>query len=216
MSFKAVLFDLDGTLLDTLDDIALAMNAVLIRAGFPSHPVEAYRGFVGAGITNLVRRSLPEGCGDERTIQQHVAAMVDEYSRRWADHTRPYPEIPELLSALTAREIKMAVLSNKMNDFTQAMVQSLLGVWQFEEVLGALPSIPQKPDPAGALLISRKLAIRPEEFIYLGDSNIDMLTAVHAGMYPVGALWGFQTADKLLAAGAQVLIAKPLALLNLL
>ena len=216
MNFKAVLFDLDGTLLDTLEDIALAMNAVLINAGFPAHPVKAYRGFVGEGIVNLVQRALPERCGDERTVQQHVSAMIDEYGRHWADHTRPYPEIPELLSALTAREIKMAVLSNKMHDFTQEMVQSLLGNWRFEEVLGAQPSIPRKPEPAGALLISRQCGVLPEEFLYVGDSNTDMQTAVNAGMYPVGALWGFQSVDQLLSAGAQRLIAKPLELLTLL
>ncbi len=184
--------------------------------GFPAHPVEAYRGFVGEGIANLVQRALPERCADERTVQQHVSAMIEEYGRRWAEHTRPYPEIPELLHALTVRKFKMAVLSNKMDSFTRDMVKTLLGDWQFEEVLGAQPSIPRKPDPAGALLISRQCGVWPEEFLYLGDSNTDMQTAVNAGMYPVGALWGFQSADQLLAAGAQKLIAKPLELLTLL
>jgi phosphoglycolate phosphatase len=216
MNFKAVLFDLDGTLLDTLEDIARSMNAVLTNAGFPAHPVEAYRGFIGEGIANLVRRALPERCADESTVQKHVSAMVEEYGRRWAEHTIPYPEIPELLHALTARKVKMAVLSNKMDSFTRDMVKTLLGAGQFEEVLGAQHSIPRKPEPAGALLISRQCGILPEEFLYLGDSNTDMQTAVNAGMYPVGALWGFQTADQLLAAGAQKLIAKPLELLTLL
>ena len=216
MNYKAVLFDLDGTLLDTLEDIARSMNAVLINAGLPAHPVEEYRGFIGEGIANLVRRALPDGCADERTVQQHVSAMIDEYGRRWAEHTRPYPEIPELLHALTVRKFKMAVLSNKMDSFTRDMVKNLLADWQFEEVLGAQPSIPRKPDPTGALLISRQCGVLPEEFLYLGDSNTDMQTAVNAGMYPVGALWGFQSADQLLAAGAQKLIAKPLELLTLL
>jgi phosphoglycolate phosphatase len=216
MNYKAVLFDLDGTLLDTLEDIARSMNAVLINARFPEHPVEAYRGFIGEGIANLVRHALPERGVDERTVQQHVSAMIEEYGRRWAEHTRPYPEIPELLHALTVRKFKMAVLSNKMDSFTRDMVKTLLADWQFEEVLGAQPSIPRKPDPAGALLISRQCGVRPEEFLYLGDSNTDMQTAVNAGMYPVGALWGFQSADQLLAAGAQKLIAKPLELLTLL
>jgi phosphoglycolate phosphatase len=110
----------------------------------------------------------------------------------------------------------MAVLSNKMDSFTRDMVKTLLADWQFEEVLGAQPSIPRKPDPAGALLISRQCGVRPEEFLYLGDSNTDMQTAVNAGMRPVGALWGFQDAEQLLAAGAQTLIAKPLELLTLL
>jgi phosphoglycolate phosphatase len=215
MNYKAVLFDLDGTLLDTLEDIARSMNAVLTNAGFPAHPVEAYRGLIGEGIANLVRRALPERGVDERTVQQHVSAMIDEYGRRWAEHTRPYPEIPELLHALTVRKFKMAVLSNKMDSFTRDMVKNLLADWQFEEVLGAQPSIPRKPDPTGALLISRQCGVRPEEFLYLGDSNTDMQTAVNAGMYPVGALWGFQMAEQLLAAGAQKLIAKPMELLTL-
>ena len=216
MNYKAVLFDLDGTLLDTLEDIARSMNAVLTNAGFPAHPVEEYRGFIGEGIANLVRRALPKRCADERTVQQHVSAMIDEYGRLWAEHTRPYPEIPKLLHALAVRKFKMAVLSNKMDSFTRDMVKNLLADWQFEEVLGAQPSIPRKPDPTGALLISRQCGVRPEEFLYLGDSNTDMQTAVNAGIYPVGALWGFQTADQLLAAGAQTLIAKPLELLTLL
>ena len=216
MNYKAVLFDLDGTLLDTLADIAYSMNAVLVNAGLPVHPVEAYREFVGEGIANLVRRALPEKCADERTVQQHVSAMLDEYGRRWADNTKPYPEIPELLQALTVRKIKMAVLSNKMDNFTKDMVTTLLDDWQFAVVIGAQSSIPRKPDAAGALLISRQCGVIPEEFLYLGDSNTDMQTAVNAGMYPVGALWGFQTADQLLAAGAQKLIAKPLELLTLL
>jgi phosphoglycolate phosphatase len=216
MNYKAVIFDLDGTLLDTLEDIACSMNAVLSNAGFPTHTVKAYRVFVGRGIANLVQRALPEECRNEIVVQQHVCAMVDEYGRRWADHTRAYPDIPELLRGLTARKVKMAVLSNKMDNFTKEMVKTLLGDWQFEAVLGAQPAMPQKPDPAGAFLISRQCGVRPEECLYLGDSNIDMQTAVTACMQAIGALWGFQTADQLLAAGAQKLIAKPLELLTLL
>ncbi len=216
MGFKAVLFDLDGTLLDTLEDIVRSMNAVLISAGFSPHTVEAYRGFIGEGIANLVQRALPEECAEKRAVQNYVSAMIDEYGRRWADHTKPYPEIPELLDALTGRKIKMAILSNKMDTFTKEMVKTLLGAWQFDEVLGALPSLPHKPDPAGALHISRRCGVKPEEFIYLGDSIIDIHTAHNAGMFPVGALWGFQTADQLRAAGAHTLIATPLQLLPLL
>jgi phosphoglycolate phosphatase len=216
MNYKAVLFDLDGTLLDTLEDIANSMNAVLTSAGFPAHAVEAYRGFIGEGIANLVRHALPEKYTDECTMEKYVSSMIDEYGRHWADNTKPYPEIPELLQALTVRKIKMAVLSNKMDNFTKDMVKTLLGEWKFEEIIGAQPSILRKPDPTGALLISRQCGVMPEEFLYLGDSNTDMQTAVNAGMYPVGALWGFQMAEQLLAAGAQKLIAKPLELLFLL
>jgi len=216
MNGKAVIFDLDGTLLDTLEDIALSMNSVLSGAGFPSHPAVAYRGFIGEGITTLARRVLPEGRRDERTVEQMVAGMLTEYGKHWADHTRPYPGIPEVLDVLTRRGIRMAVLSNKMDRFTKEIIATLLKEWEFAEVIGAQTALPPKPDPAGARLIARTLGIREEEFVYLGDSNIDMLTAVHAGMFPVGALWGFQSADELRAAGARVLIQEPEELLQLI
>ena len=216
MNFKAIIFDLDGTLLDTLEDIALSMNSVLIRAGYPSHPVTAYRGFVGEGITTLARRVLPEEHRDETTVGHMVADMLIEYGKHWADHTRPYPGITELLDTLTGKDIRMAVLSNKMDRFTKEMIAMLLSSWTFAEVIGARADFPSKPDPAGALLIARTLGIREEEFLYLGDSNIDMKTAVQAGMFPVGALWGFQSADELRVAGARVLIQEPNDLLKLI
>ena len=216
MKFKAVIFDLDGTLLDTLEDIALSMNSVLINAGFPSHPVVAYRGFIGEGITSLVRKVLPEGPRDETIVEQMVAAMLVEYGAHWADHTRPYPGIPAVLDALSSREIPMAVLSNKMDRFTREIVAALLGDWKFAEVIGAQEAIPAKPDPAGARLIAQRLGIEEQAFLYLGDSNIDMQTAVSAGMFPVGALWGFQSAGALRAAGARELIQEPAELLKLI
>lgn len=216
MNFKAVIFDLDGTLLDTLEDIALSMNSVLTRAGFSSHPVTAYRGFVGEGITNLARRVLPEEHRNETTAGHMVAEMLIEYGKHWVDHTLPYPGITDLLDALTGKEIRMAVLSNKMERFTKEMIATLLSSWTFAEVIGASTSLPPKPDPSGALLIARTLGVREEEFLYLGDSNIDMKTAVQAGMFPVGALWGFQSADELRDAGARVLIQEPGDLLKLI
>jgi phosphoglycolate phosphatase len=216
MNFKAIIFDLDGTLLDTLEDIALSMNSVLTRAGFASHPVPAYRGFVGEGITTLARRVLPEEHRDDATVGQMVADMLIEYAKHWADHTRPYPGITEVLDALTGKGIRMAVLSNKMDSFTKEMTATLFSSWAFAKVIGARPDFPSKPDPAGALLIARTLKIREEEFLYLGDSHIDMKTAVQAGMFPVGALWGFQSADALRAAGARVLLQEPGELLKLL
>jgi phosphoglycolate phosphatase len=216
MNFKAVLFDLDGTLLDTLEDIALSMNSALARAGYPAHPVAAYRAFVGEGITMLARRVLPEEHRDEAAVGQLVVEMLIEYGSHWADHTRPYPGIAEVLDELTRRDIRMAVLSNKMDRFAREIVAALLSRWTFAKVIGASDSIPPKPDPAGALLIARALDLRPEEILYLGDSHIDMKTAVQAGTFPVGALWGFQSAAELRAAGARVLIQKPGELLTLL
>lgn len=215
MVYQAVLFDLDGTLLDTLLDLGLAMNAVLRRYGFPEHELEEYRYFVGEGMENLVRRALPEPQRDETTVAQGLAAMRAEYDQRWQEHTRPYPGIPEMLDELSARGLKMAILSNKPDDFVKMCVARLLPHWRFESVLGMRPGRPRKPDPGGALEIAASLAMSPATFLYLGDTRIDMQTANAAGMFSVGALWGFRPAAELSAAGAKMLISQPGELLKL-
>lgn len=214
MSHEAVIFDLDGTLLNTLEDLADSMNAVLRRAGFPTHGVDAYRYFVGEGMPTLVRRAVPEERRDEETLAACLAGMREEYSRRCLAKTRPYPGVPELLDQLTRRRVRMAVLSNKPQDATVQMVALLLKAWRFEAVAGARPGGPMKPDPAGALEIAAELALEPIRFLYVGDTATDMRTAVAAGMRAVGVLWGFRTADELQAAGADVLIQEPLDLLT--
>jgi phosphoglycolate phosphatase len=158
---------------------------------------------------------LPEGC-DSTTIAECVALMRQEYANRWAATTRPYEGIPELLDALTTRSIPMAVLSNKVDEFTKLCVSRLLADWHFTAALGASHSLPRKPDPAGAWEVARRLHVASREVVYLGDTNTDMATAVAAGMFPVGALWGFRTADELVASGAKALIEKPMDLLRIL
>ena len=216
MTYRAVLFDLDGTLLDTVEDIADSANAALRQLGFPEHPVEPYKYYVGDGVENLVRRALPEDRRDPATMAECAALVRTEYGRRWADKTRPYDGIPDLLDALAARRVPLAVLSNKPDEFTKLCVWRLLPRWRFDAVIGASPALPRKPDPAGALQIAGQLRLPPAAILYLGDTNTDMQTAVAASMYPVGALWGFRTADELVASGAQVLIEKPLDLLGIL
>jgi phosphoglycolate phosphatase len=216
MSYKVVLFDLDGTLLDTLTDIADAANQALRSLGFPGHPRESFKYFVGDGTETLMERVLPKNCRDTATKAECASLMQREYSRCWAATTRPYEGIPDLLNALTARRLLMAVLSNKPDEFTKLCVAQLLPDWRFAAVLGAGPSLPRKPDPAGALEIACRLSIPCDEVVYLGDTNTDMQTAVAAGMFPVGALWGFRSADELMASGAKVLVAKPLDLLRVL
>lgn len=216
MKFKAIVFDLDGTLLDTIDDLADSMNAVLMASKFPTHGTDSYRYFVGDGVRNLVKRALPENCRDDETIERHLGVMQKEYAKRWADKTKPYPGISELLDALETRDVKMTVLSNKVDEFTKLVIAKLLPDWKFELVFGERKSVPKKPDPAGALEIARQLGIPTTEFLYLGDTNVDMITANSAGMYAVGALWGFRKADELVEGGARVLIPKPQTLLDLL
>jgi phosphoglycolate phosphatase len=216
MHFKAALFDIDGTLLDTLVDIANSANTVLARFGFQQHKLQAYKYFVGDGIEALALRILPDDRRDEATINKIANEIDSEYTQHWADNTHPYPGIPELLQSLTVRGIKIAALSNKSDSSAKLTVSRLLPDWHFELILGVSPSIPRKPDPLGALRIAQNLKIKPDEFLYLGDTDTDMKTANSAGMYPVGVLWGFRTADELLASGAKVLIHTPLDLLKIL
>jgi phosphoglycolate phosphatase len=216
MKYQAVLFDLDGTLLDTVQDLADSVNIVLRRFGFPEHPTESYKYFVGDGVDQLAYRALPENHRDEATVTKCITAIREEYSRRWANNTRPYEGIPELLDTLTARNTRMAILSNKPDDSTRATVSKLLPDWHFDPIVGASPSVPMKPDPEGALEIARSLNIPPNAFLYLGDTGTDMRTACAAGMYPVGALWGFRKADELTESGAKTIINDPGELLDLL
>jgi len=215
MTYQAVLFDLDGTLLDTIDDLADSMNLTLGRMGFPTHEVEAYKYFVGDGVEALAERALPAGRRDPQTVGRCVQGHREEYSRCWMNKTRPYDGIGALLDALAERGIKRAILSNKPDDSTKLVVGKLLADWDFDVVRGALDGVRKKPDPTGAIRIASELATPPADFLYLGDTNTDMLTANGAGMFAVGALWGFRTADELIANGAKVLIEKPTELLNL-
>jgi len=192
------------------------MNAVLTRLGFPTHPNDCYRYFVGEGTEQLIRAALPGDHLDEQTVADCLAAIRDEYSKRWAENTKPYPGIPELLSAMEKLSLPMTVLSNKPDEFTQLIIEKLLPHWSFEIVRGAKPSVPKKPDPTAALQIAAELSIEPQQFLYLGDTNTDMQTANLAGMYAVGVLWGFRTAHELVSAGAKVLAQKPLDVLGLL
>ena len=209
MPCKAVLFDLDGTLLDTLEDLADSTNAALAQLSLPGHPLESYKLFVGDGLENLVRRAIGQEPPDEAMLARGIELARREYAARWAEKTRPYPGIPELLDDLARRGVPMAVLSNKPDEFTQLCVARLLSGWRFQAVQGATPDLPRKPDPRGARAIAERLGIAPANVLYLGDTNTDVWTAIAAGMFPVGALWGFRTAEELLAAGAAALARSP-------
>jgi phosphoglycolate phosphatase len=213
MKYKGVIFDLDGTLLDSLEDLANCVNQVLKCHGFPSHALEKYRYFVGDGMYNLLLRALPCEQRQDSFIKQCVTEMKGEYARHWADKTRPYQEIPQLLQGLQEKGLKLAVLSNKPDEFAKIVVARFFP-GQFVQVVGEGAGIPKKPNPQGALAVAETMQISPRELLYLGDTNTDMQTAVAAGMFPVGVLWGFREAAELEASGAKVLIEKPLDLLQ--
>lgn len=216
MHFKAILFDLDGTLLNTLEDLSVAANNVMKKNGFPAHTIDGYRFFVGDGIATLMKRALPEDKRSEDVIRLCIKAYREEYSRNWKVKTRPYDGITEMLDALTSRHLKMAVLSNKPDEFTKQCVNEFFPRWTFGVVLGQRSSLPIKPDPSGAIEIARCLNVSPADFIYLGDTAIDMKTATASGMFPAGAMWGFRSEQELLENGARVLLKKPQEVVGLL
>lgn len=210
------MFDLDGTLLDTMADIADATNRVLTQNGFPPHPRDAYRYFVGEGAVKLLERTVPPEARKIDVVERLVADFLEDYGRNWAVKTGPYPGIPELLDELGRRGVRMAVLSNKPHQPTLDCVRTLLAGWKFEPVFGQRPGIPRKPDPAAALEIAELMGLDPAEFLYMGDTGIDMQTAKSAGMFSIGVLWGFRPAEELRQAGADKLIDKPDDFLDLL
>ena len=216
MKFNAIIFDLDGTLLDTLDDIADSANTVLARRGYPVHEAADYRLMIGAGVRLLVERMLPRGEHDTGLIDGCLAEMRDEYGRNWKNKTRPYDGVPEMLDAVASLGLKRAVLSNKPDDLTRACVADLLTRWLFDAVAGQGGKIPHKPDPAGALELARRMGVAPGAVLFLGDSDIDILTALNAGMFPAGAVWGFRTREELSGAGAQALLDHPRQLMEIL
>ena len=197
MKYKSVIFDLDGTLLNTLEDIAESLNCVLREMGLGTHPMDAYRYLVGSGAEELVIRALPPGKRDQELIAECVEAFRVEYRRNWNVRTRPYEGVPELLDALKERGTRIAILSNKPHEFTTLCVRQYFPGYDFAAVLVEGEGIPLKPDPTGALEISRRLGIPPGEFIFVGDTGTDMETAVRAGIFPLGVLWGFRPEKEL-------------------
>ena len=217
MTHKAVLFDLDGTLLDTVGDLADSMNAALAAVEAPPHDVAAAKLYVGDGLRNYVVRPCRRIDGrTSRLSHASASCSVASTPAGGTSKRRPYDGIPELLDALTARGLPMAVLSNKPDDFTKLMVGRILAKWRFAAVRGALPDGVTKPDPSGAIAMARQLGLAPAEFLYLGDTNTDMRTAVAAGMFPVGATWGFRPLSELLDNGAAAIVNHPMELLRLL
>lgn len=216
MTYRAVIFDLDGTLLDTLRDLAESMNQVLQGLGFPEHSPAAYRYFVGDGMVNLARRALPPEERRDDLVDKAAAAMREGYGRRWGQHTRPYPGIPELLRAINLLELKLGVLSNKPDSLVKLIIPAYFPDIAFTAVAGASPACPLKPDPTGAMALAGQFGVPPGAIILVGDAKTDMETAVAAGMYAAGALWGFRPEAELVAAGAQTLLSSPADLLMLL
>lgn len=212
MAYRAAVFDLDGTLLNTLSDLADSGNELLATYGMPPHPEPAFRYFVGNGSRKLMERILPGKSAEE--IDEALARYKAIYEKRLTAKTKPYAGIAEMLSELKARGIRMAVCTNKHISAAEVLIRKYFPTDIFDAYEGDRPGVPRKPDPAHVNIVLEKMKVRPEETVYLGDSGVDMQTAVNAKALPVGVLWGFREKDELLENGAKILLSQPSELLE--
>jgi phosphoglycolate phosphatase len=208
MTTFAAIFDLDGTTLNTLPDLADSLNLALQAAGLPTHDLAAYRFMVGEGMAKMIERALPPDRRDSETKTQIMAHFKKEYAKRQCDKTAPYEGVPELLKDLTAKGWSLGLLSNKDHENTLEVVSHFFpGL--FAQILGVKPGAKTKPDPTGALAVCQALGQSPEKIFYVGDSGVDMATAKGAGCRPIGVAWGFRPPEELKAGGALAILAKP-------
>lgn len=205
---KGYIFDLDGTLLDTLASIANSFNRSLRSLGYPDHPVDSFRYFIGDGQRKCVERCLPEGASEEEIIAL-MAHQTRDYALTWQQNVTVYDGIEPLLETLQDRGKQLAVLSNKNHEFAVQCVSHFFPKVSFDVVMGYAPDVPHKPDPTGALKIAAAMGLAPNEIAFIGDSAPDMKTAVASGNLAIGALWGFRDFAELKSAGAQHIIDHP-------
>ncbi len=209
MKTRLIIFDLDGTLLDTIDDLATSTNHALARYGYPTHPLNAYRLFVGNGITKLMERALPENARQPENIDRLRAEFIEYYRAHKTDLSRPYPGIPDLLHALRAEGIRLAVASNKYHQGTVELVRHFFDNSLFSVVLGQRENIPVKPDPAIVHDILSATGIPASHTLYVGDSGVDMQTAHNSRITSIGVTWGFRTRQELKENGADHIVGTP-------
>lgn len=205
---RAVVFDLDGTLLDTIPDIAGAMNRALASCGLPTHPVRMCESFVGGGIREAIRQAAPDGTS-QALLDKALAAYLEYYPLHCTDETTYYPGIPELLSRLAARNVALGVLSNKTESVARKIIAAFFPKIPFRCVLGRVDGRPLKPDPAAAIALIDELRYLPSQIAYVGDSGTDMAFARGAGFLPVAVPWGYRDRRDLEAGGAVIVLEKP-------
>ena len=213
--YPYVIFDLDGTLLNTIDDLADAGNWVCASHGWPTHSVDAFKYFVGNGIPKLVERMIPEEHRTPNRLKNLLAEFMARYDAHKEDKTAPYPGIPELLDQLRTAGVKMAVLTNKA-DLVAGPVMEHYCPGVFPVVQGALPDVPTKPDPTLLRRLMERMGAEPERTLFVGDSNVDIRTAKNGGLTGCGVLWGFRTREELEAEGADFIVETPAQLAELI
>jgi phosphoglycolate phosphatase len=211
---RGYIFDLDGTLLNTLESLANCYNRVLKLLGHPPHPVDAYRYFIGDGAHRCIERCLPSHARTDQQIGEALTLQQADYQASWQQDVQPYPGVVDMLEHLSQRGLPLTVLSNKDHEFTLACVEYFFPTITFHQVVGFSNSVPHKPDPTGAQHIAQTLEVPAASIVFVGDTAMDMQTAVTCGMTAVGVLWGFRDAEELLKAGAHHLIRHPHNLLD--
>ncbi len=214
-TYKAVLFDLDGTLINTLEDLAAASNHALAAYGYPPRPVEDFKLLAGNGVAVMLERAMPEGERTPRRIAALKEKFLEYYGLHYADKTAPYAGVPELLRTLKVKGYKRAVVTNKVEEMAKVILNKLYPNC-FDLILGQREGVPTKPDPTLAHMAMKELGVSPEECVFMGDSGVDIQTAVNSGALPVGVLWGFREEPELLRNGAKRLIGRAEELLNIL
>lgn len=215
MEFKSVIFDLDGTLIDSIHDIADSNNKMLLQNGLNTHPLESYIKWIGNGARLLIERSVPE-IKDPKVIEKLLEEYLLIYQNNCLIKTKLYAGMDIFLNGLTDRKIPISILTNKPHIETLRITNSLLNKWNFEFILGQREGYPKKPDPKIALEIADKLNIAPKDFLFIGDSSTDIRTAIAAGMKPIGVNWGYGTYESMKEAGGKTFHNNPQDLLELL
>lgn len=214
-TLKAFIFDLDGTLIDSLADIAESINRMLDARGYPRCEQEVFKQMVGDGMEKLVERALPEAVRSEERIKTCVEEYRAHYDVLWNAQTRPYDGIVAMLAELKARGVKLGVISNKAQRFTVPMTEHFFGTGVFDHILGQRAEVPRKPDAAAAHEMAALLGLNTGEMAYVGDSGIDMQFAKNSGMRAVGVRWGFRSEAELVESGADLLLSHPVEVFNL-
>jgi len=215
VAIKAVIFDLDGTLLDTCNDLANAVNFALNKNGFPTHNPEMFKIFTGDGTDVMITRALPENRRDIETLKKVREDYFEFYNAHSGEFTRPYEGIPELLESLKERGIMLAVTSNKIEFMTQSVIKHYFGD-TFDFVIGQSENVPPKPNPLMVFKAMKNLGVEPSECLYVGDTGVDAKTGKNAGIFTVGVLWGFRAREELIENGADSVVDKPCQILEFL
>jgi len=206
---KSLIFDLDGTLINSLLDIAISMNKVLEKHNYPTHDTTEYNYFVGDGALVLVKNAMPKD-SKEKDIEKVLKSFIEIYEQNTHNNTFAYEGIYEMLENLENKEIKKAILSNKPHKFTLKYVENLFNNFDFQEVHGQKIDVPKKPDPTMAIEIATKLNTKCEDVVFIGDTATDIKTAKNANMKSIGVAWGFRPVEELKAAGADFIAYKPM------